>query len=139
MNIITVLIIGVICLGAGWLLGVKNIDNIENLVDKTEQAVEFLEQQGVPDMDMMNMTLNMNRNAEVSLKVDVLLDIETGDMDSAKEKLIDSLSSDYYDIYEDTTHEMTSEESEELVERLSTLAKEYKPFKRIKLELKDFE
>ena len=132
MNIMTVLIIGAICLGLGWLLGVKNINNIENLVDKTEQAVEFLEQQGAPDVDMMNITLNMNRNAGVSLKVDVLLDIETGDMDSAKEKLIDSLSSDYYDIYEDATHEMTSEESEELVERLSTLAKEYKPFKRIR-------
>ena len=138
MNIITVLIIGVICLGAGWLLGVKNIDNIESLVDKTEQAVEFLEQQGAPDMDMMNMTLNMNRNAEVSLKVDVLLDIEAGDMDSAKDKLINSLSSDYYDIYEDATHEMTSEESEKLVERLNTLSKEHESFKTIKLELNDF-
>ena len=139
MNIMTVLIIGIICFGAGWLFGVKNIDNIEDLVDKTEQAVEFLEQQGAPDVDMMNMALNMNRNAGASLKVDVLLDIEMGNTDSAKEKLINSLSGDYYDIYEDAAHEMASEDSKALVLRLDTLSNEHESFKTIKSELKDFE
>lgn len=131
MNIFLILSLCIICLGIGWLIGVKNINKLEGLVDNLEQATDYIEKMETPDIDMMNMTLNQNRDAKATLDISTLHDLETGNVDAAKERLINGLTNNYLDIKEDEAHEIRSLESKNVITRIEELAREHESFKNI--------
>ncbi len=131
MNFLVVVVVAIVCFGAGWFFGIGNLKNIEQMAEGVEQAAEFMENMETPDIDMMNITLNQNRDAKASLDIRTLLDLEKGDMDSAKERLINTLASDYLDIKEDDAHEMRSLESADVIKKIDSLSKEHQSFKKV--------
>lgn len=84
-----------------------------------------------PNIDMMNITLNQNRDANAIMDINILLDLEKRNIDDAKEKLINGLAEDYLDIKEDDAHEMRSMESKNVIECIETLSKDYSSFQKV--------
>ena len=138
MNILITITIGLVCFGIGALVGANGIDRLENIssdmeetVDKMEQAVDFIENVNTVNIDETNFTLNQNRDAQASLNIQTLHYLEKGDIESAKEILIHDLASTYIDIKDDAAHDMKSPESENVINRIETLSKEHSSFKQI--------
>ncbi len=125
------IIIAVICFSAGYFIGVRNIDQLEGLLDNTEKAIDYIEHMEAPDTNMMNSMLNQNRDTDVLLNIQTLLDLEQDNIENAKKRLINGLARDYLDIKEDEAHEMRSLESKNIIERVETFAKEHKSFGKV--------
>ncbi len=131
MNILLMIIIAVVCFGAGWFTGIKNIDQLEGLLDNTEKAIDYIENIESPDTNMMNSILNQNRDTNVLLNIQTLLDLEQDNIENAKKRLITGLASDYLDIKEDEAHELRSLESKNIIEKIETLAKDHESFGQV--------
>lgn len=131
MNILLMIIIAVICFGAGWFTGVKNIDQLEGFLDNTEKAIDYIENMEAPDTDMMNSILNQNRDTNALLNLQTLLDLEQGNVENAKERLINGLASDYLDIKEDDAHEIRSLEGKKVIDRIEGLSKDHESFRKV--------
>ncbi len=131
MNILLMIIIAVVCFGAGWFTGIKNIDQLEGLLDNTEKAIDYIENIESPDTNMMNSILNQNRDTNVLLNIQTLLDLEQDNIENAKKRLITGLAIDYLDIKEDEAHELRSLESKNIIEKIETLAKDHESFGQV--------
>lgn len=131
MNIFILIAVGAACFVAGWLASMRTMGPIGDFVNNAEQAIEFVENMDTSNIDMMNLTLNQNRDAQASLDIQTLSDLEKGDIESAKERLINSLAEDYLDIKEDDAHEMRSLESKNVVKRIEELSDNQESFQKI--------
>jgi len=101
------------------------------MTDDLEQAAEYVEGLETPDFDEINFILNNNRDATASIKIKVLQSIEDGNLAGVKNILIDSLGSDYSDIKEDALHDMSSDESRDVINQIEQLADQYPVFQKI--------
>lgn len=131
MNFLICTVIAIIFFGIGWVVGVKNLSNIEKLTDNLEKAADYVENLETPDVDEMNIILNINRDTNAAFNIKILQNIEDGDLDKAKEILVNHLESDYDDIKEDALHDISSEESKDIIKQIETLAEKYPVFQTI--------
>lgn len=131
MAIIIYITIAVIFFGLGWLLGIKNLSNIKTLTDNLEQATQYVEKLEAPNIEEINSMLNNNRNTTASFYITILHYIEDGHLEQARELLANGIEAHYDDIREDELHDMNSEGSREIIEKIETLAKTYPIFKKI--------
>jgi len=131
MSFLIYIAIAVVFFGIGWFVGVRNLSNIEELTDNLGKAAKYVENLESPDVDEMNRFLNINRDTDASFHIRILQHIEDSNLDSAKEISMNLLTSYYDDINEDALHEMSSDESKEIVKKIEKLAQTYPVFRKI--------
>ena len=115
----------------GWLLGVRNIKQLETLADRLEKGAEAIEEMDMTDIESFNAALRQNRRAEVESGIELLLHIEEGR--DAREYLINSIGREYIDLEdnEEVTDPMEIEENQRLVQRIESLSEKYPSFQKV--------
>jgi len=125
MNLLAIVTTAVAFLAIGWILGAKSIAGIENNLKNVEEALDYIEQTSD------SMTIESANNFNAYMNIDLLTKLESSEIDTAKEQLIDSLGSFYKMTNEAIDDGMASEEEKEIVQRLVTLAKTHTAFQKI--------
>ncbi len=121
MKFFTIIILCVICFGAGWLFGIKNVKDIEEMVDGVDEAVNYLD-----SLDFEAIHLN-----NTSANIDLLIHLDNKEEEDAKRILINMLREEYNDMHKDLQHEELSNESKIQMDRINDLSRKYKSFQDI--------
>lgn len=131
MNFLICTAIAIIFFSIGWVVGVKNLSHIENLTDTLEEAADYIEDIETTSIDEGNIIINDNRNTNAYFNINILQNIEEGHLEKTKENLVNSLVLSYDDIKEDAFHDISSEESKNIIIQIETLAEKYPVFQKI--------
>lgn len=120
--IICAFVIGLVCLGVGWLIGFgKASEQYQNI----EQANEYIEETS------QFLTIGKIQYFEAANQVQLLQGLEKEEYSTMKASLIESLSSYYHSAKESVDDGMASEEELEMIEELTKLAAQSEYFESI--------
>jgi len=125
MNLFAIVITAIAFLAIGWMLGAKSIVEIESNLENIEEALDYIEQTSDA------MTIESANNSNAYMNIDLLTKLESSEIDTAKEQLIDNLGSFYKMTNEAIDDGMASEEEKEIAQYLVTLAKTHTAFQKI--------
>ncbi len=125
MNLFAIVITAIAFLAIGWVWGAKSIVGFESNIENIEDALEYI------DETSDAITIESANNFHAYMNIDLLTKLESSEIDTAKEQLIDSLGSFYKITNEAIDDGMASEEEKEIIQRIGTLAKIHTVFQKI--------
>ena len=125
MNLFAIVITAIAFLAIGWMLGAKSIVELESNLENIEEALDYIEQTSD------TLTIESANNSNAYMNIDLLTKLESSEIDTAKELLIDNLGSFYKMTNEAIDDGMASEEEKEIAQYLVTLAKTHTAFQKI--------
>lgn len=123
-----------LCVGIGFLIGTRSLNEIENTLENVEKGLDYIESAAsVSDsnLDNFNTLIKANQYITSLSHIDMLDALENNDPATAKELLVNSLGTALGDAEDEIVHEQATEEDVHLISEINKRSKKYDSFKKI--------
>ena len=119
---LTLVIVSLICLAIGWAIG-NNSANKDK--EKIDEEMEFLEETNnlitTEEINLINAESNLN----------ILVDIELGKLEAAKNSLIETLNQYYKKTTESISDNLATDAEKDFIDKVENLAKADKNIQKV--------